>query len=309
MLPVGPVTATFNLESPISGVLIPDSYYVASGPVPWLCQDCDVADLALIRADLAAEHGALDDVVAALDEGSWDAPTPAEPWTVRDQISHLAFFDELAAAAASRADEFTAGLTAAAQDVDAFMSGPLERGRAMLLAEVLSWWRGARAEMLDVFTRLDPSARIPWFGPPMSPASFVTARLMETWAHGQDVVDALGVEREPTGRLRHVAHIGVRARPFSYTTRGLDVPDARVAVDLQGPAGERWVWDDDARDRVEGSALDFCLVVTQRRHVDDTSLQTQGDLAREWMTIAQAYAGPPGPGRKPGQFTRGALRG
>ena len=267
-----------------------------------------MADLDGIRSDLGEEHAALDEIVASLDDGSWDVQTPAEPWTVRDQISHLAFFDELATAAATSTDEFMAGMATAAQDVDAFMNAPLEKGRAMPPAEVVAWWRAARAEMMAAFRELDPGTRIPWYGPPMSPASFMTARLMETWAHGQDIVDALGIERATSPRLRHVAHIGVRARPFSYTTRGMDVPEEPVAVELAGPEGERFVWDEGAAQRVRGPALDFCLVVTQRRHVDDTSLEMDGALAREWMSIAQAYAGPPGSGRKPGQFVSGAAR-
>ena len=138
----------------------------------------------------------------------------------------------------------------------------------------------------------------------MSAASFISARVMETWAHGQDVADTLGVSREPTHRLRHVAHVGVRARPFSYVTRGLPVPPEPVRVELTGPAGETWTWEPDATDSVTGDALDFCLVVTQRRHVADTDLAINGPLAEEWMTIAQAFAGPPGQGRAPGQFRR-----
>jgi uncharacterized protein (TIGR03084 family) len=128
---------------------------------------------------------------------------------------------------------------------------------------------------------------------------------METWAHGQDVVDALGAERAPTDRLRHVAHIGVTARPFAYRVHGLDLPDVPVRVALDPPAGgETWVWGDEgAADRVSGPALDFCLVVTQRRHPADTHLVIEGDAAVEWMSIAQAFAGPPGAGRQPGQFT------
>jgi uncharacterized protein (TIGR03084 family) len=123
---------------------------------------------------------------------------------------------------------------------------------------------------------------------------------METWAHGQDVADALGIEREPTRRLAHVAQIGVRARPFSYMVRGLDPPLAGVKVDLEAPGGDRWSWDEDVTaDVVLGPALDFCLVVTQRRHLDDTRLVVEGPNAVEWMRIAQAFAGPPGPGRQP----------
>ena len=124
----------------------------------------------------------------------------------------------------------------------------------------------AAASCSAVARALDPAARVPWYGPPMGARSFVTARLMETWAHGQDVVDALGVERRPTDRLRHVAHIGVRARPFSYVVHGLDVPEVDVAVELTGPDGDVDVGRQPARRRVSGPALDFCLVVTQRRH-------------------------------------------
>ena len=223
---------------------------------------------------------------------------------MRDQISHLAFFDEQASLAAGDPDAFSASLGDIARDVDGFMQAPLERGRALSPSSVLEWWRGAREAMLDVFERLEGGTRIAWFGPPMSPASFITARLMETWAHGQDVADALGLAREPTERLRHVAHIGVRARPNSYASRGLEPPAGEVRVDLRGPGGDRWVWNEAAEPGVTGDAVDFCLVVTQRRHLDDTDLVVEGDAAREWMAIAQAFAGPPGSGRRPGQFPK-----
>jgi len=179
------------------------------------------------------------------------------------------------------------------------MEEHLRRGRAMAGREVLAWWQGARAHMVGAARTLDAHDRVPWFGPPMGALSFVSARLMETWAHGQDVADALGVARVPTARLRHIAHLGVRARRFSYVVRGLEVPDDPVRVELTGPSGERWEWDGAASDVVEGSALDFCLVVTQRRHLSDTGLTVQGAVASQWLGIAQAFAGPPGAGRQP----------
>jgi uncharacterized protein (TIGR03084 family) len=188
--------------------------------------------------------------------------------------------------------------------VQAFVDAPTDRGRALRPAEILDWWRRARSSMLRAFDGMDPSERLSWFGPPMSPASFVTARLMETWAHGQDIVDALGIVRPPTSRLRHVAYIGVRARRNSYAARGMEMPEEEVRVELNGPDGARWRWNEDAHDGVTGDALDFCLVVTQRRHPDDTDLVIEGPLAREWMSIAQAFAGPPGSGRAPGQFPK-----
>ena len=127
----------------------------------------------------------------------------------------------------------------------------------------------------------------------MSAASSLTARLMETWAHTQDIADALGVTREPTARLRHVAHIGVGARAFSYAARGRPCPATPVRVELTAPDGAVWTWGPaDAADRVTGPALDFCLLVTQRRHRDDLALAVDGPAARQWMAIAQAFAGP-----------------
>ena len=165
---------------------------------------------------------------------------------------------------------------------------------------MLAWFDGARGELLETFTKLDPRQRLPWFGPPMSAASSLTARLMETWAHTQDIADALGVTREPTGRLRHVAHIGIGARAYSYAVRGQPVPDTPVRVELTAPDGTVWTWGpDDATDRITGTALDFCLLVTQRRHRDDVALVVAGPAAAQWVAIAQAFAGPPGPGRPP----------
>lgn len=172
-------------------------------------------------------------------------------------------------------------------------------------ADVLSWWRTARAAMLDAFKGMDPDERIAWYGPPMKPASFMSARIMETWAHGQDVADALGVVRESTPNLKHVAHLGVLARKWSYSANSRPAPEGDVRVELSGPGHEMWIWGpEDAENQVSGDAYDFCLVVTQRRHPDDTDLRIGGDLARDWMSIAQTYAGPPGSGRRPGQFPK-----
>lgn len=256
-----------------------------------------MADLNQILDDLAAEHEALDAVVSGLADEQWELMTPAEDWTVKDQISHLAFFDERAAEAASDSSAFMAGVAAAAADPSAYMEEALGRDRE---GPPLDWWREARAQMIEAVRPMDVKARIPWYGPPMSTASFATARLMETWAHGQDVIDALGATREPTDRLRHIAHLGVRTRNFSFTNRGLPEPKGDVRVELLAPSGELWTWGaDDAASRIAGPSEGFCLVVAQRRHIDDTDLVIEGEPAREWMEVAQAFAGPPGAGRDP----------
>ncbi len=255
-----------------------------------------------ILDELEQEHAELDRLVAGLDEAGWDLPTPAEGWQVRDQISHLAFFDDTATMALTDPPGFAAAAEAALARAGDPMQEHLDRGRDMPGKDVLSWWRGARKVMVGAARSADPAARVPWFGPPMSLMSFVTARLMETWAHGLDVADTFGVAPVPSARLRHVAYLGVRARDYSYLVRGLEVPAGTVLVELTAPDGDRWSWGEDGgepADSVRGPALDFCLVVTQRRHLADTALVVEGPLATEWMGIAQAFAGGPGPGRPP----------
>ncbi|MCL4443129.1 MAG: TIGR03084 family metal-binding protein [Actinobacteria bacterium] len=255
-----------------------------------------------LLADITAEHDDLDRIVSVIDEDEWLHPTPAEGWDVRDSIGHLAYFDD----AARRAVVDPAGFAAHVEEVMSLSIDPivehLERGRSMNGAGVLAWWREAREKLLGCLSTADPESRLKWYGPPMGMRSFVTARLMETWAHGQDVVDALGVVRQPTARLRHIAELGVRTRNFSYIVRGLEPPLSEVAVYLEDPTeqGNTWHWGpDDASNSVHGTALDFCLIVTERRNLADVSLEIKGDDALEWMKIAQAFAGPPGPGRPP----------
>jgi uncharacterized protein (TIGR03084 family) len=256
--------------------------------------------LAELLQDLEAEQEALDRVVVALGAREFELATPAEGWTVRDQVSHLAFSEELAALAATDAEAFAARLTALLADVEQAESAPRDRARSMPPAGVLAWWRRERQRTVAALRTRDDRDRIPWITGEMSAVSFATARLMETWAHGQDIVDALGVTRTPTDRLRHIAHLGVATRGFSYQLRGLAVPSTPVRVELAAPAGDTWTWGPEgAPAQVTGPAEDFCLVVTQRRHVDDTGLVAMGDDASEWLSMAQAFAGPPGAGRTP----------
>ena len=235
----------------------------------------------------------------------WDLPTPADGWAVRDQISHLAYFDDGGRMAMVDPDAFARSVEEVLAATGDPMDVHLVRGRAVGGDELLSWWDGAHRAMVDAFAVADPAARVPWYGPPMGTLSFISARLMETWAHGQDICDALGVDRVPTGRLQHIAHLGVRARPFSYVVRGRDVPPGRIDVVVVAPDGSEWKWSigeptsGEPVATVSGTALDFCLVVTQRRNVVDTDLEVDGALAEDWISVAQAFAGPAGPGRPP----------
>ena len=265
-------------------------------------------DLPALLADLAAESDVIEQLLEGLDDSSWESPTPAAGWAIRDQVSHLAYFDEVGTLAATDPDRFrteAARLTALGGD---FAGQVAENYRDLPPQELYRWFLSARSAFLTVFRSVDPTARLPWFGPDMSPASSITARLMETWAHGQDIADTLDARLEPTQRLRHVAHLGVRTLGFSFQLLGRPVPTLPVRVILAAPDRGTWSWGPpEATDTVRGPALDFCFVVTQRRHVADTALELTGPVATEWMTIAQAFAGPPGPGRPPGRFS-GARR-
>jgi uncharacterized protein (TIGR03084 family) len=257
--------------------------------------------------DLAAEADDLAAVLAPLSDDDWRTPTPAVGWAVRDQVAHLAHFDWVTRLAVSRPEQFVVlrdSLGVTLPDLQPYVDsiGPANASRDG--ADMLRWWSEQNRMLLEAVTAAPPGERVPWFGPAMSLASKVTARIMETWAHGQDVADALGVVRTPTDRLRHVARIGVLAMPNSFATHGRAVPTDPIRVALVSPSGETWEWGEPgAADAVIGDARDFCLVVTQRRHLADTALRVTGPAASAWIEIAQAFAGPPGPGRTPGQFT------
>nr|WP_202447750.1 TIGR03084 family metal-binding protein [Streptomyces sp. SID5468] len=250
--------------------------------------------------DLRDEGDVLDRLVAGLAPHRWSAPTPAPGWTIAHQIAHLAWTDEQAVLSATDPDAFVTRTRDAFTASAGFVDEAARAGAAEPPGELLARWRSGRARLLGVLRAQQPGVRLPWFGPPMGVASMATGRLMETWAHGQDVADALGVHRIPTERLRHVARIGVRARDYAFAAHQLTPPDEEFRVELTSPGGGSWTFGPpDAVQRVTGPALDFCLLVTRRRHPDDLAVRAQGPDARRWLTVAQAFAGPPGAGRAP----------
>ncbi|GIG00576.1 TIGR03084 family metal-binding protein [Catellatospora citrea] len=264
-----------------------------------------MAELEALLADLDAESADADRLVADLPPGRWTTLTPADGWTVAHQIAHLLWTDERSLLAATDPDGFGEALQEIATSPDPLRF--VDAGAAQLAVlppdQLLDRWRETRARLRVALAAVPPGTRLPWYGPPMSAASMATARIMETWAHGQDLADTFGVTRPPTGRLRHVAHLGVRARDFAYAAHGLDAPPEPFHVRLTGPDADVWTWGpDDAAQRVTGPALDFCLLVTQRRHRADLALHAEGPDADRWLDVAQAFAGPPGAGRAPGQF-------
>jgi uncharacterized protein (TIGR03084 family) len=253
-----------------------------------------------VLADLQAEGDQLERLVAPLDEAGWRTPTPAAGWTVAHQVAHLAWTDEAAVAAATDKEAWDALVLEALGDPEGFADAEAQRGAEAACAEVLERWQRSRAALTTALRGLPEDTKLPWYGPPMSATSMATARFMETWAHGRDVADALGVELPAADRVRHVVHIGVRTRDFSFASRGLAPPAEDFHVRLTLPGGEVLSHGDpSAPQSVSGSAYDFALLVTQRVHRDDTDLQAVGADADRWLDVAQAFAGPSGEGRAP----------
>ena len=257
--------------------------------------------IASLVDDLVAESGELRGFLEPLPAADWARLTPAAGWTIVDQVTHLAYFDDVTRTSITDPGQFQADAAQLSAGGPDFPDRVAAQFRGTPPGELLAWFDRSRDQLTRAFREVDPAARLPWFGPAMSPASSVTARLMETWAHGQDIADTLGIARVPTARLRHVADLGIRARRYSYAVNGLAVPADPIRVELAAPDGQYWTWGPaGARDRVAGDAMDFCLVVTQRRHRDDTRLDVRGPVAAQWIGIAQAFAGAAGPGRPPG---------
>ncbi|MGB9499398.1 MAG: TIGR03084 family metal-binding protein [Dissulfuribacterales bacterium] len=250
-----------------------------------------------ICSDLDAQYQELDGLVAGLDENRWYLKTPFYKWTIFDEVAHIAFFDHEALLAVEDLEQFrerAKGMMKVIMSDERWpdYTNPLLGPEKP--EELLSTWRDIRSRLLQRLSMMAPKDRLPWYGPDMSVRSFATARLMETWAHSQDIFDTLRIKRINCKRLRHVAHIGVTTFGWSFIARDLRPPKIKPRVELTGPAGELWEWGEAGETEwVRGTAEEFCLVVTQRRNVADTGLKWQGENVSKWFTIAQAFAGVP----------------
>jgi uncharacterized protein (TIGR03084 family) len=244
-----------------------------------------------LLTDLGAEQEALQALLDGIDRDDWFRTTPAKGWDVRDTIAHLADTDEIAVdtcLGGPRPLNDLAARLGSAEDVT--LAGVL-RGRRLPGADVLSWWRRASARERDVLAGLDPDTRVQW-GIGMKPISFLTARLMETWAHGLDVHAALGVAPVDTARLRHVAFLGYRALPYAFSRAEREAPALdRLRIELTGPDGDTWIFgSDDGPERITGPAGEFCRVFVQRLPLAEaTGLQARGDAAVAALQVARAF--------------------
>ncbi|QXW05596.1 TIGR03084 family protein [Rhodococcus globerulus] len=259
-----------------------------------------MVEIADVIVELRAEGAFIEAMVRDLVADEWTNPTPAEGWTIAHQVGHLHWTDAVSSLAIDHLHEFNAVRERHACDPDQYVddAAAVELGTGP--ADLLHRWTMHRDALSTRLAELPPATSIEWFGPPMKPASMATARLMETWAHGQDIADALHIEHPAGSALRHIAHLGVRTRNFSFELRGLPAPTTEIFVDLTAPDGSSWQWGPpNAPESVSGQAEDFCLAVTQRRHTADLELDVRGETAQLWLSIAQAFAGKATSGRAP----------
>ncbi|MER5788052.1 TIGR03084 family metal-binding protein [Streptomyces sp. NPDC001980] len=243
-------------------------------------------DLAL--PDLVAEGDELDALVSA--HTDWSLPTPAEGWTIAHQIAHLASADANVLIAIRTPDAFEAVLKQAEAAGSKYADLDAAEGAAKPRSALLEEWRAGRAEVAAALCDIALDHGFPWYGSQLTASLMVPLRLMETWAHGQDVYDTLGVPHRATGRLRHVASLGVIGRELSFYAAQLPLPTEPFRVELTGPDGRTWAWGpEDAAQRVRGSGLDFCLRVTHRRSLAETDLTAVGEDAQKWLDIARVF--------------------
>ncbi|WP_335936526.1 TIGR03084 family metal-binding protein [Streptomyces sp. PTD5-9] len=256
-----------------------------------------------VLKDLATDIEETARLVQDLDEAGWAAPTPAPGWSVADQIAHLTFIFHLAGTAASDPAAFKAIAAGAAHDFNGAVNAALEQFNAFPPAALLARFRALGGKSVEALASVPANEVVPWLVNPLPPAVLASAGIMELFGHGQDIADALGARREPTDRLRHLVGFAVLTRDFGYLSRGLTPPAEPFRFELTAPSGEIWAFGpEDAAQRITGPAHDFCLLVTRRRHRDDLALTATGADADHWLGIAQAYRGPAGEGRRPGQF-------
>ena len=167
--------------------------------------------------------------------------------------------------------------------------------------ELLVTWKKLYNEISEKFKLEDPKRRVKWVGPDMSVISAISARHMETWAHGQAIFDKLGLKRKNEDRIINIVIIGKNTFNWSFKVNGLDIPEKVPSLSLVSPSGELWEFNDkNNSNHIEGLAEEFCQVVTQVRNIKDLNLKVRGSISRKWMSIAQCFAGkaqkPPEPG-------------
>lgn len=251
-----------------------------------------------ILSDLVAEQQSLDQFLQQVHERQWKLPTSAPGWSIHDTVCHLAYTETFAASVIAEGQSFIDAQNIT--DLDDFASRGPAQGVDKRYQEVIEWWRNGRADVVDALSRMEATDRIPWLVRPTSAKAFATLRLMETWAHGLDIEDAMeGLlpepeeDEEPEGdspRLRHVAWLAHRMFPYAFEAAGIEFPTRGIRVELMGPKYARWVYGpEDAEAVIKGIASEFCRVAVHRMDVNDSTLKAIGPEAETALQVIRTY--------------------
>lgn len=244
--------------------------------------------------DFLEESETLYAALADLPEAEWTRATQFKGWTLNDVLVHLHFWNQMADMSLQDPDGFRAKFGAMYPEMQKHGMRAVENADVPLRgAELCAAWRGVYTDMGARWGDLDPKQRVQWAGPEMSVRSSITARQMETWAHGQEVFDLLGVQRVEQDRVRNIVVLGVNTFGWTYKVNGRNVPDQMPVLSLTAPSGAVWTFGENGDNRIEGSAVEFAQVVAQTRNIADTGLNVSGPVATQWMSIAQCFAGGP----------------
>ena len=245
--------------------------------------------------DFLTESETLFHAIEALDDSTLLRVTQFKCWTIEDVLVHLHFWNiaaDLTVKDEAAFQEMVGGAVAALNETGSLRE--VENTHIDLRGVSLrKAWIDQVRDMAERWVALEPKARLPWVGPSMSARSAITARQMETWAHGMEVFDALGIEREEQDRIMNIVILGVNTFGWSHKVHGLSVPKSTPYLRLKKPSGQVWEFGDKGAGSISGAAFDFAAVVTQTRALADTALEVRGEIATTWMAHAQCFAGPP----------------
>jgi uncharacterized protein (TIGR03084 family) len=249
-----------------------------------------------ICLDLLAEYDELNAILSTLTEQQWQQKSLFKGWSIYDHVEHLHFFDlqGLNAIKQPKTFEHYVAQFKEKAKVQSFVEIARDHIGLQSHQQLLTKWSSTYLELIQYLQTFSTEQKLPWFGPPMSALSFISARLMETWAHGQSILDTLNIPRSGTERLYYIAELGVKTFSWSFKGKGLPVPAIKPFVELTSPSGDIWQWNDPkSTSKISGSALGFCQVVTQTRNAADTNLMINGICAQQWLEVAQCFAGKP----------------
>ncbi|MER7015275.1 TIGR03084 family metal-binding protein [Saccharopolyspora sp. NPDC000359] len=261
-----------------------------------------IEPMAVISAT-KADAMEVQELLSDLDPSEWATPTPAPGWTIAHQVAHLAATFQRAGLAASDPAAFAEIMEHAHPEFDKEVEAVMRPYLELPPSELLHRWHEEMTTASDALAAVPPGEVVQWLVNPLPPAVLASGGMMELFAHGQDIADALGKPIKRTDRIAHLVGFVVHTRPFGYLARGMTPPADDFRFEVTGPSGALWTFGpEDAAQRIEGPALDLCLLAARRRHHADLSLVATGEHAEQWLRLAQAYRGPAGPGREPGQF-------